>query len=606
MWRTIFASAGLPVAIVTGPDKIVSYVNSPFALLTRRSPHELTGKSIADLFPGNDICLRLLDKVRRTGRCESYIGDRSAKSDMPFWSYEIWPLHANKEQSIDPKALVLLVTATTSFHHRTVHLNEALLSATVRYHELVENAENLNGKLKDEIQELHRVEHEIEQLAFYDHLTDLPNRRLLMDRLYHAMLASARTMHYGALLFIDLDRFKEVNDSLGHHRGDLLLQQLARRLKQSLREGDTVARLGGDEFVIILEDLSDNEAEASALAEKIGLKVLAELDPPFLLEGHQQYCTGSIGVTLFDKNRQSVDELIKRADFAQYHAKAAGGRALRFFDMAASTHSIGRFSLAVDLELALQNKQFRLHYQPQVDSQGHLRGVEALLRWSHPQRGLLVPSEFITYAEEHGIIEFIGLWTLATACRQLVAWSLNSETEHLTIAINISAKEFAYPAFVTRVLATIDETGVDAKKLIFELTERMMFNPLEHTLAKMIALKARGICFALDDFGMGYSSLTWLKELPISEVKIDRSFVWDVLTNRSSAAIASALINLGKALGLSVVAEGVETQEQVTFLALHGCESFQGFFFGEPQPIESLAFKDPPKDLDPLIHINDD
>jgi diguanylate cyclase (GGDEF)-like protein len=588
----VLDAARLPFVITTGPDKIISYVNLAFSTLFGKNGNEIIGTHIAKLISGDDICLRLLDEVYQTGRCETYWGELSAEPHDLYWSYEIWPIYGEKGRGTDPESVVLQVTETRSFHRRTTLFNEALLSTAVRYHELVENAETVNGKLRDEIQEQQRVEREIEQLAFYDPLTDLPNRRLLLDRLHHATLACYRTMRYGAILFIDLDRFKNVNDSLGHHRGDLLLQQLTQRLKQSVREGDTVARLGGDEFVIMLEDLSDVEAEATLQAEKIGLKVLTAFDPPYSLEGHQQHCTGSIGITLFGKTRESVDELLRRADLAQYRAKAAGGRAIRFFDLAihtAHTASMERSTYEVDLNFAVQNGQLLLHYQPQVDRKGHLRGVEALLRWNHPQRGLLLPSEFITYAEEHGVIESIGLWTLATACRQLAAWSLSPETSYLTIAVNISAKEFAHPAFVTRVLKIIDENRADASKLIFEFTERMMFGPLEHTLGRMIALTTHGIRFALDDFGMGFSSLTWLKELPISEVKLDRSFVWDVLTNRSSAAIASAVINLGTTLGLSVVAEGVETREQVTFLAMRGCQSFQGFFFGEPRSVEYLA-----------------
>lgn len=339
----------------------------------------------------------------------------------------------------------------------------------------------------------------------------------------------------------------------------------------------------------MLEDLNEDAAEANAQAEKIGAKVLVSLENPYFLEEHPHYCTGSIGITLFDQSQESVDGLLKQADLAQYRAKAAGGQTFRFFDPEMQAKAIGSANLDVDLRVAIQKEQFMLHYQPQVDSQGYLCGVEALLRWEHPRRGVLLPSDFIVYAEDHGLIQSIGLRILETACRQLMEWSRNPETSHLTIAINVSSREFGHPEFVKRVLSIIDETGVNPSKLILELTERVMFDSLEETLTKMSFLKAHGLSFALDDFGMGFSSLTCLKSLPISQVKIDRSFVCDILTNHSDAVIASAILDLARNLGLSVVAEGVETEQQFAFLATHGCRIFQGFFFGAPQPIEHLV-----------------
>jgi diguanylate cyclase (GGDEF)-like protein len=468
-------------------------------------------------------------------------------------------------------------------------MNEALLLSAVRHHELMEEADTLNRKLEAEIRERQRVEIENEQLAYYDALTDLPNRRLLLDRLHHAILTCRRTMHHGAILFVDLDRFKIVNDTRGHHFGDLLLHQVAHRLKLSVREGDTVARLGGDEFVIVLEDLSEDAAQANEQAEKIGTKILGLLQPPYSLEEHQHYCTGSIGITVFGRSKESVEGLLRQADLAQYRAKAAGGQTIRFFDPEMQAKAVQRAQLDIELRNAIQEKQFIVHYQPQVDSEGYLCGVEALLRWNHPRRGLLLPSDFIFHAEDHGLIEAMGLWIIDTACRQLREWTRNPETSHLTIAINVSYREFRHPEFVDRVLSIIDETNVNPTKLILELTERVAFDFLEETLTKMSALTSHGLSFALDDFGMGFSSLSCIKNLPVSQIKIDRSFVCDILTSQSDAVIASAILSLARNLGLSAVAEGVETEEQFTLLATYGCRIFQGFFFGAPQPIDHLV-----------------
>jgi diguanylate cyclase (GGDEF)-like protein len=577
--------ARLPIAIMNGAEKILSYVNPAFCSLVGKNAEEMIGIPFARLMP-NDGCLLLLDQAFRNGKCETHAERAHAKPHPFYWSYEIWPTWDNGG---DPVGVVLQVTETAPHHRRAVVMNEALLLSAVRQHELMEEAESLNSKLAAEIGERQRIELEIEQLAFYDSLTDLPNRRLLMDRLHHATLACCRTMQHGAIIFIDLDHFKRLNDSQGHHLGDLLLQQIAQRLKDCVREDDTVARLGGDEFVVMLKELSENFAEANAQAKKIAVKVLASLDRPYLLDGHQHQCGASIGITLFGRNRESVGDLLKRADLAQYKAKSAGGRSIRFFDPEMEANARARAALEADLRRAVKEGQFRLHYQPQVNDEGDLMGSEALLRWEHPDRGLLLPSDFVPFAEEHGIIESIGLWVAETACSQLKEWGLRSETFHLTLAINVSAREFGHPAFVTRMLAIIDEVGADPKKLILEFTERVMFGPIEETLVKMNALKDRGVSFALDDFGIGFSSLASLKNLPLSQLKIDRSFVRDVLTNPADALIVSAVIALGQSLGLTVIAEGVETEEQRQFVGKHGCRVYQGFLFGSPQPVENLT-----------------
>jgi diguanylate cyclase (GGDEF)-like protein len=585
----ILESARLPIAVMNGARQIICYVNRAFCHLAGKSKGELIGKSCAELMPAGDECLLLLDRVYRTGNAESHTEQEHAKPHPLYWSYEIWPVSDEPQNGGRPVGVILQVTETAPVHRRASVMNEALLVSAVRQHELMEGAEVLNVKLQAEIQERQRAETAIEQLAFYDPLTDLPNRRLLMDRLHLALLACCRTMHRGAIFFIDLDQFKTLNDTQGHHLGDLLLQQVAHRLTTCVRACDTVARLGGDEFVVMIQELSEDPTVANSQAKKIGTKVLDALNEPYLLAGYEHRCTGSIGITLFGKDRESVEDLLKRADLAQYRAKKAGGSIIQFFDPEMQHTVTARAVLEADLRRGLREGQFLLHYQPQVDCEGHLTGAEALLRWQHPTRGLLSPAEFIVFAEGNGLIESIGLWVVEAACVQLMAWSLRPDTADLTLAINISAREFGHPRFVTRMLTIIDEVGADPRKLVLEFTERAMFGPIEETLAKMSALKARGVCFALDDFGIGFSSLACLKNLPLDQLKIDRSFVRDVLTNPSDAIIASAIIALGQSLGLAVIAEGVETEEQRQFLSHHGCHAYQGFLFGRPGSANDLS-----------------
>ena len=584
----ILDCARLPMAVMTGVTQIFCYVNPAFCQLAGKSNDELVGKACSELMPDGDECLLLLDRVYRTGNTESHTERESAKPHPFYWSYEIWPVWEGSPGDGRPSGVVLQISETGPLHRRTAVMNEALLVSAVRQHELMEGAEILNMKLQAEIEERQLAEAEVEQLAYYDPLTDLPNRRLLVDRLHHAMLACGRTGHHGAILFTDLDQFKNLNDTQGHHLGDVLLQKVAHRLTACVRENDTVARLGGDEFVVMIQELSENPTEANVQAAKVGTKILEALKEPYMLAGHEHRSTASIGITLFSKNREPVEDLLKRADLAQYQAKAAGGSAIRFFDPEMQATVTARAVLDADLRRGLQRGQFLLHYQPQIDDEGRLTGAEALLRWQHPSRGLLSPAEFVVFAEGNGLIEPIGQWVVEAACRQLMAWSLRPETAHLTVAINISAREFGHPKFVTRMLTIIDEIGADPRKLMLEFTERVMFGPVEETRAKMSALKARGVCFSLDDFGIGFSSLACLKSLPLDQLKIDRSFVRDVLTNPNDAIIASSIIALGQNLGLTVIAEGIETEEQRHFLAQNGCRVYQGFLFGRPGPVEDL------------------
>ncbi|MES2323085.1 MAG: EAL domain-containing protein [Pseudomonadota bacterium] len=470
-----------------------------------------------------------------------------------------------------------------------VHQGERNVRAgLVRADEIGKLGESINGML-DALAASERertaTEQEIRSLAFYDPLTHLPNRRLLLERLRHAMLSSSRSGRIGGLLFIDLDNFKTLNDTLGHDMGDLLLQQVATRLVHCIREGDTVARLGGDEFVVMLEGLGRDLRDAAAQAEAIGRKVLGALSAPYDLSGRHHQSTSSIGITLFDSHNHSIDELMKRADLAMYNAKTAGRNTLRFFDPHMQTVVTQRVALEHDLRDGLQLGQFVLYYQSQRDVNGRITGAEALVRWEHPERGLVAPNQFIALTEETGLIVPIGKWVLETACRQLAAWSQEEHSAHLSVAVNISVRQFRQPDFVEQVLQVLGETGANARHLKLELTESLLMDDVEEIIGKMDALKAHGVLFSLDDFGTGYSSLSYLKRLPLDQLKIDQSFVRDVTVDPNDAAIASTILALAHHMGLDVIAEGVETAEQAEFLMAIGCCAFQGYLYGRPVPI---------------------
>jgi diguanylate cyclase (GGDEF)-like protein/PAS domain S-box-containing protein len=431
---------------------------------------------------------------------------------------------------------------------------------------------------------------EVSHLAYFDSITDLPNRRLLTDRLNQAITASARSGHTGALLFIDLDNFKNLNDSAGREKGDRLLKLAARRIVGCVRESDTVARFGGDEFVVMLQNLSQNAGEATAQTRMVGEKILAALDHSYGFGSHRYHSTCSIGVALFSGDLEPPEELLKQADLAMYQAKQAGRNAIRFFDRNMQAMVSRRAKLEATLRQGLGKNEFLLYYQPQFDRDDRLTGVEALLRWQHPQRGLVLPTEFIPIAEETGLILPLGHWVLETACAQLAAWAARPERAHLTMAINVSPLEFQHADFERQMLSLIGKTGVNPNLLKLELTETMLVHDVEATIAKMTSLKAYGLRFCLDDFGAGFSSLSCVKRLPLDQLKIDQSFVRDVLTDPGDAAVANTIIALGKSLGIGVIAEGVETEEQREFLARNGCHAFQGYLFSRPLPLE--AFED--------------
>jgi diguanylate cyclase (GGDEF)-like protein/PAS domain S-box-containing protein len=432
------------------------------------------------------------------------------------------------------------------------------------------------------------AENEIRHLALYDPLTGLPNRQLLLDRLEHALAMCGRTRSAGALLFIDLDNFKTLNDTLGHEQGDQLLRQVGERLLACVRTSDTVARFGGDEFMVMVEDLGQNSHEAATSARCTGEKILAALNRPYRLRDAVHFSSPSIGITLFSELHADVGEQLKRADLALYQAKAAGRNTLRFFDPDMQVAISARAALEADLRQGLERDEFLLHYQPQVDGNGYPTGAEVLVRWRHPRRGLVSPAQFIPLAEETGLILPLGQWVLESACTQLASWGKRPDTAGLTMAVNVSARQFRHPDFVRQVLAVLERSGANPRRLKLELTEGLLIDNVEDTVAKMIALKEQGVGFALDDFGTGYSSLAYLKRLPLDQLKIDQSFVRDVLANANDATIARTIITLGQSLGLAVIAEGVETEAQREFLAKHNCDAFQGYLFSRPVPADLI------------------
>ncbi|HVR54639.1 MAG TPA: EAL domain-containing protein [Pseudorhodoferax sp.] len=442
--------------------------------------------------------------------------------------------------------------------------------------------------LVQDISQRRRAEEEIHRLAFYDPLTSLPNRRLLMDRLHQALAGSTRTGRHGAVMFLDLDNFKTLNDTQGHDMGDLLLQQVATRLHECVRDSDTVARLGGDEFVVLLESLSARAAEAAAQVEAIATKILRGLGQPYRLNEVAHRSTPSIGIVLFLRDAVSMEDLLKMADVAMYQAKAAGRNTTCFYDPAMQAAVAARAAMEADMRQSLRDQDFLLHYQPQVDRHGELVGAEALLRWQHPGRGLVSPGAFIPLAEDSGLIGPLGTWVLEAACAQLVRWAAQPAMAHCAVAVNVSAQQLAEPGFVDLVVATLTRSGARADRLKLELTESMLANDVEGVIEKMRALKALGVGFSLDDFGTGYSSLSYLKRLPLDQLKIDQSFVRDLFVNANASVIARTIIGLGHSLGLSVIAEGVETEEQQIALWQSGCDAFQGYLLGRPAPAAAL------------------
>jgi diguanylate cyclase (GGDEF)-like protein/PAS domain S-box-containing protein len=443
-----------------------------------------------------------------------------------------------------------------------------------------------------------QLEEQMHELAFYDALTKLPNRRLLVDRLGKLQVTSKRSQRYAVLMFLDLDNFKQINDLHGHDMGDLLLVEVSKRLLACIREEDSVARLGGDEFVVMLENLSEHLDAAVLQSETVAEKIRAALSEPYRLHRLgvngtvdliEHHCSSSIGVTVFRGQEHALEELLRWTDMAMYQAKEAGRNVIRFFDPKMQASIEQRAAMENDLRLALEQRQFSLYYQVQVDHSGRAVGAEALLRWLHPQRGMVSPLQFIPLAEENGMIIRIGLWVLDTACSQLAVWQGDVTTSHLRLAVNVSAKQFHQPDFVAQVHEVLVRTGADPTKLELELTESMVLENVEETIRKMGELKTLGVRFSMDDFGTGYSSLIYLKRLPLDQIKIDQSFVRDITTDHDDAAIVQTIIAMAHNLDLEVIAEGVETEAQRAFLEQRGCRAYQGYLFGRPVPIAGFT-----------------
>lgn len=531
---------------ITDAAKLIVRVNRAFSVITGYAPDEVIGRTP-----------QLLDSGRHDAAFFATI--EAGLRERGTWQGEVWS--RRKSGEVFPEWLT--ITAVNDPGGAVTHFVATLSDITVR-------------KI---------AEDEIRHLAFYDPLTGLPNRRLLVDRLEQALAASARHLREGALLYVDLDNFKNINDTLGHDIGDLLLQQVAQRLVTCVREGDTVSRLGGDEFVVMLADLSESAHEAAAQAEIVGDKILAALNEPYQLSGHECRCTPSIGVTLFSDHKETIDELLKRADMSMYQAKAAGRNTLRFFNPEMQAAITARAVLETGLRDAVKQERFRLFYQAQVDASGRVIGAEALLRWQDAERGLVFPGEFLALSEESGLILPIGQWVLDTACDQLALWAQTPALEPLTLAVNVSARQFRLFEFVDLVRAALLRSGANPYRLRLELTENLLEGSLDDTIVKMDALKELGIGFSLDDFGTGFSSLSYLKRFPLDQLKIDRSFVRDILFDSNDAAIAKMIIALGESMGLAVLAEGVEDSEQRDFLARHGCRFYQGNLFSRPLPV---------------------
>ena len=513
--------------MITNADNQILRVNRAFTEITGYSAEELIGhtpRMFQSGYHDASFYAEMWERINRTGS----------------WQGEIWDQRKNGE--IYPKWLTITAvkdSAGNITHYVGSHTDISARKAS---------------------------EDEIKQLAYYDPLTALPNRRLLLDRLQQALATSTRSKKYGALLFIDLDNFKSLNDHLGHDMGDILLQQVAKRLIDCVREGDTVSRQGGDEFVIMLEELSGNIEEAAVKAKTTGEKIIASLNQPYQLATHEYRNTPSIGITLFINHQHEIRTLLKRADIAMYGAKSAGRNTLRFFDQDMQATVTTRAALEADLRFALMKNQFKLYFQRQARHDGQAVGAEVLLRWQHPKRGFVPPHEFIPLAEEIGLIIPIGQWVLEATCAQLKRWESHAQTRDLQLAVNVSARQFHQPDFTEQVCAMLNKSAIKADRLKLEFTESLVFDDIDDTIAKMQRLKEVGLSFSIDNFGTGYSSLACLAQLPFDQLKIDQSFVRNIGVKSTDTVIIQTIIGMANNLRMDIIAEGVETEQQRAFL----------------------------------------
>jgi diguanylate cyclase (GGDEF)-like protein/PAS domain S-box-containing protein len=478
--------------------------------------------------------------------------------------------------------------ASPQAEERLIRLDGSTVAVEIQSTAIVYDGAPAVYVVAHDLSKRHEDQETIHHLAFFDALTNLPNRRLMLDRLQQALVSSERKQLYGALLILDLDNFKQLNDLLGHQEGDALLQQAAQRMQACLRKSDSVGRVGGDEFMVLLDTFADSPTLAAQYTETVAQKILAHLAEPYTLQGKTHASTTSIGASVFMQGMEDRDDVVKHADAAMYQAKAAGRNTVCFFDPAMQAQAVARAEFEHDMRLGFEQQEFTLFYQIQVDSQGQPTGAEALVRWRCAKRGMVSPLEFISLAEENGMILPLGQYVLETAGAQLLQWAKHPRTAHWTVAVNVSARQFADVDFVDNVILALQKTGANPQCLKLELTESMLVKNVAAVIAKMNAIKALGVSFSLDDFGTGYSSLSYLKLLPLAQLKIDQSFVRDLLTDPNDAIIARTIIGLGHSLGMRVIAEGVETASQRDLLAVMDCDAFQGYYFGRPMPADQL------------------
>ncbi|WP_299183901.1 EAL domain-containing protein [uncultured Neptuniibacter sp.] len=533
--------------LITDENHKILRVNNAFTRVTGYEPEEIIGKTPASLQSGHH-------------NEEFYSKMMSVLAKERFWQGEIW----NKRKSGEIYPQQLTITAVEAEAGRVT---------------------NYVGSFTD-ITQRKKSEEDIHKLAFYDPLTGLPNRRSLQERIDGALRSARITEQVSALMFIDLDNFKKLNDTQGHDRGDMLLIEVAERLDRCVRNADMVARLGGDEFIIILENLGCEETQVLSQIQKIAEKVITSVEKVFVLDGLSYHSGCSVGITLFNAYDRP-EEIMKRADMAMYQAKEAGKNTYRFFDPDAEASLCSMAKMESDLRKALPLGQFELFYQPQCRG-GDVFGAEALLRWFHPERGMVSPADFIPLAEDTGLIIPIGEWVISQACQQIERWQQSEEARHLSVSVNVSAKQFVQDNFVTNVKNCLNLFNIPSGKLELELTESLVLIDIEDTIEKMQQLRDLGVTFALDDFGTGYSSLLHLKKLPLDKIKIDRSFVQDIMLDPDDAEIVQTIILMAQNLGLNVIAEGVETEEQQTFLNAKGCECIQGYLMGKPSRVEQF------------------
>ncbi|MCO7247577.1 EAL domain-containing protein [Halomonas sp. Mc5H-6] len=536
-------------------------VNNTFTRITGYSEDELVGKSTRILNSGRHdsaFYRKLWQRVQVAGSWEGEIWSRRKNGD-------VFPEWLTISAVYDPQGALTHYVATMS-----------------------------------DISESKAAEQEIHQLAFYDPLTGLANRRLFMDRMEAALKDVNRHARWGALLFIDIDNFKQINDTLGHYVGDQLLQHLARLMGQMLRETDTLARLGSDEFAVLIEGMSKSREHTAELAENIAQKLQDLIRLPVMIRGESLNVTASIGITVVNDHASSVDDYLQQADMALFQAKSSGRCALSFFDPTMQAELLARVRLENELSQALANEEWRLHYQPQIDQEGRCIGVEGLLRWQHPERGLVMPGEFIPLLESTELINPVGDWVLEAACQQLAQWAHQPGFAELSVAVNVSPLQFRQVDFVNKVESILQRTGAPSHRLKLEVTESLFVEERDDAREKMRQLKQQGVRFSLDDYGTGYSSLAYLAHLPLDQLKIDQSFVQQVIDSKANAAIVESTIALAQSLSLEIVAEGVESDAQQAWLSAHGCQTYQGFLFGQPMPLdvleawlrhESLAFQ---------------